>query len=134
MKWNTLYSNRIDSMGHSDVAEMLKLAEQPEVISFAGGLPDPETFLLEEIKETFKEVLDQRGRAALGYGPTVGVTPFREWLAEHMTQLGRPSKVDECLVTTGGIAALDLICKVLLDPGDIVIVGEPAYLAGPARY
>ena len=129
MKWNTLYSNRIDSMGHSDVAEMLKLAEQPEVISFAGGLPDPATFLLEEIKETFKEVLDQRGRAALGYGPTVGVTPFREWLAEHMTQSGRPSKVDECLVTTGGIAALDLICKVLLDPGDIAIVGEPAYLA-----
>ena len=129
MKWNTLYSSRIDSMGHSDVAEMLKLAEQPEVISFAGGLPDPATFLLEEIKETFKEVLAQRGRAALGYGPTAGIALFREWLAEYMTQSGRPSKVDECLVTTGGIAALDLICKVLLDPGDIVIVGEPAYLA-----
>jgi len=129
MKWNTLYSNRIDSMGHSDVAAMLKLAEQPDVISFAGGLPDPATFLLEEIKEIFEEVLTQRGPAALGYGPTVGITPFREWLAEYMTQSGRPSKVDECLVTTGGIAALDLICKVLLDPGDIVIVGEPAYLA-----
>jgi len=129
MKWNTLYSSRIDSMGHSDVAAMLKLAERPEVISFAGGLPDPAIFLLEEIKEIFEEVLAQRGRAALGYGPTAGIAPFREWLAEHMTQSGRPSKVDECLVTTGGIAALDLICKVLLDPGDLVIVGEPAYLA-----
>ena len=48
MNWNTLYSSRMDSMGHSDVIEMLKLAERPEVISFAGGLPDPETFLLEE--------------------------------------------------------------------------------------
>jgi 2-aminoadipate transaminase len=129
MNWNTLYSSRIDSMGHSDVVAILKLAERPEVISFAGGLPDPATFLLEEIKEVFEEVLAQRGSAVLGYGPTPGITPFREWLAEHMTQLGRPSDVEECLVTTGGIAALDLICKVLLDPGDVVIVGEPAYLA-----
>jgi 2-aminoadipate transaminase len=129
MKWNTLYSSRINSMGHSDVAAMLKLAEQPEVISFAGGLPDPTIYLVDEIKEIYEEVFSQRGRAALGYGPVPGITPFREWLAENMTLAGRPSKVDECLVTTGGIAALDLICKVLLDPGDIVIVGEPAYLA-----
>ncbi len=129
MKWDTLYSDRIDSMGHSDVAEMLKLAERPEVISFAGGLPDPAIYHLEEIKAVYEAVLTQKGQTALTYGPTVGVTSFREWLAEHMTRLGRPSKVDECLVTTGGIAALDLICKVLLDPGDIAIVGEPAYLA-----
>lgn len=129
MNWNMLYSSRIDSMGHSDVAEILKLAERPEVISFAGGLPDPATFLLEEIKEVFEEILAQRGRDVLGYGPTAGITPFREWLAGHMTQLGRLSKIEECLVTTGGIAALDLICKVFLDPGDVVIVGEPAYVA-----
>jgi 2-aminoadipate transaminase len=129
MNWHTLYSSRIDSMGHSDVVSILKLAERPEVISFAGGLPDPATFLLEEIKEVFEEVLAQWGGTVLGYGPTAGIAPFREWLAEHMTQLGRPSKVEECLVTTGGVAALDLICKVLLDPGDVVIVGEPAYVA-----
>ncbi|MBC8246411.1 MAG: PLP-dependent aminotransferase family protein [Deltaproteobacteria bacterium] len=129
MKWNTLYSNRIDSMGHSDVAEMLKLAERPEIISFAGGLPDPAIYHLEEIKEVYEEVLTQKGQAALTYGPTAGVALFREWLAEHMTRLGRPSEVDECLVTTGGIAGFDLICKVLLDPGDIAIVGEPSYLA-----
>ena len=129
MNWHTLYSSRIDSMGHSDVVSIMKLAERPEVISFAGGFPDPATFLLEEIKEFFEEVLAQWGGTVLGYGPTAGIAPFREWLAEHMTQLGRPSKVEECLVTTGGIAALDLICKVLLDPGDVVIVGEPAYVA-----
>lgn len=129
MNWKTLYSSRIDSMGHSDVVAVLKLAERPEVISFAGGLPDPQTFLLEEIKEVFQEVLAQRGRAVLNYGPTAGITPFREWLAGHMTQLGRPSSLEECLVTTGGIAALDLICKVFLDPGDVVVVGEPAYVA-----
>jgi len=129
MDWNTLYSSRVDSMGHSDVVEMLKLAEQPQVISFAGGLPDPATFLLEEIKEVFEEVMAQKGSAVLGYGPTAGIAPFREWLADHMTHAGRPSEVEECMVTTGGIAALDLICKVLLNPGDVVIVGEPAYVA-----
>jgi len=129
MNWNTLYARRIDSMGHSDVVEMLKLAERPEVISFAGGLPDPETFLLEETRDALEEAFAQGERAVLGYGPTPGIAPLRSWLAEHMTHLGRPSTVEECLVTTGGIAALDLICKVLLDPGDVVIVGEPAYVA-----
>ncbi|MBT3257488.1 MAG: PLP-dependent aminotransferase family protein [Deltaproteobacteria bacterium] len=129
MKWDTLYASRIASMGHSDVSEMLKLAEKPEVISFAGGLPDPDVFLLEEIRESFETVFAQKGKDALGYGPVEGIGSFREWLAENMTRFGRPTRVDECLVTTGGIAALDLICKVLLDPGDTVIVGEPAYLA-----
>ena len=129
MNWHSLYADRVASLGHSDVVAILKLAERPDVISFAGGLPDPETFLLEETRVVFEEVLAQRGRAVLGYGPTAGIAPFREWLAEHMTQLGRPSTVEECLVTTGGIAALDLICKVLLDPGDFVVVGEPAYVA-----
>jgi 2-aminoadipate transaminase len=129
MNWNTLYSSRIRSMGHSDVVGMLKLAERPEVISFAGGLPDPDIFLLEEIREVFDAVFRKKGKVALGYGPINGIGPFREWLAERMAQCGRPSKVDECLVTTGGIAALDLICKALVDPGDVVVVGKPSYLA-----
>jgi len=129
MNWNTLYSTRINSMGHSDVVGILKLAERPEIISFAGGLPDPATFLLEKIKETYEEVVAQKGHTAMNYGPTAGITPFREWLAEYMTQSGRASKAEECLVTTGAIAALDLICKVFLDPGDVVIVGEPSYVA-----
>ena len=129
MDWNTLYSSRMESIGHSDVVAMLKLAERPDLISFAGGLPDPDTFLLKEIREMFEKVLSQKGKVALGYGPTHGITPLREWLAVHMTRMGRPTQTAECLVTTGGIAALDLICRVLLDPGDRVIVGEPAYLA-----
>jgi 2-aminoadipate transaminase len=129
MNWSTRYASRIEAIGHSDVVAILKLAERPDVISFAGGLPDPSTFLVEETKEILLEVLAERGHTALGYSPTPGVTPFREWLAEYMTHNGRPTAVEECLVTTGGIAALDLICKALLDPGDTVVVGEPSYLA-----
>lgn len=129
MLWKSLYADRLDAIGHSDVAALLKLAERPDVISFAGGLPDPDTFLLDEVKAGAEEVLADAGRTALGYGPTAGITPLREWLAEHVTQMGRPATVGETLVTTGGIAALDLICKVLLNPGDVVVVGEPVYMA-----
>lgn len=129
MDWNVLYSDRVHAMGHSDVAAMLQLAERPEVISFAGGLPDPDTFLLKETRDIFEQVLARMGTTALGYGPTHGITPLKEWLAVHMTRMGRPTETAECLVTTGGIAALDLISRVLLNPGDPVVVGEPAYLA-----
>jgi 2-aminoadipate transaminase len=129
MDWNSVYAKRVDAMAHSDVVEMLKLSEKPDIISFAGGLPDPDVFFLDEIRAVFESVFSAKGKAALGYGPTKGIGALREWLAEHMTQAGRPAIVDECLVTTGGIAAMDLICRVLLDPGDTVIVGKPSYLA-----
>ncbi len=129
MDWTKVYSRNFKNIGHSDVAEILKLAEQPEVISFAGGLPDPETFLLEEIKEATNEVYANVRSPILGYGPVPGVKRYREWLAERMTRQGRPTEMSECIATTGGIAAFDLICKILLDPGDVVVVGEPSYLA-----
>ncbi|MCG6879212.1 MAG: PLP-dependent aminotransferase family protein [Deltaproteobacteria bacterium] len=129
MSWKNLYADRVGAMAHGDVAGMLKLSERPDVISFAGGLPDPNVFLLDEIRDVFDAVFAENGKTALGYGPTKGITSLREWLADKMTRSGRPAKVDECLVTTGGIAALDLICKVLMDPGDTVIVGKPSYLA-----
>ena len=129
MEWKAHFASRIDEIGHSDVVKILKLAEQPEIISFAGGLLDPNTFLLDEARQVAAEVLANNGRAALGYGPTAGIKNLRDWLAGHMARQGRQTAFEETVVTTGGIAALDLICKVLLDPGDTVIVGEPAYVA-----
>jgi len=116
-------------MRHGDVAAILRLAERPDVLSFAGGLPTPDSFLLEELEALHAEVLRKEGRRALGYGPTAGITSLREELALWMTRRGRSSDVDEILVTTGGIAALDLVAKAFLDPGDSVVVGAPSYLA-----
>lgn len=129
MDWKAHFASRIEAIGHSDVVAILKLAEQPEIISFAGGLPDPNTFLLDDARRLTAEVLAETGHAALGYGPTAGIKTLRTWLAEHMTRLGRTTSVAEIVVTTGGIAALDLICKAMLDPGDTVVVGEPSYVA-----
>lgn len=129
MNWTTQFARRLRDIGHSDVVEILKLVERPEVTSFAGGLPDPATFLISEIKEIAQEILETQGVQALSYSPTPGLTPLREWLAQRMSKQGRPTAVDEVIVTTGGIAALDLIAKTLLDPSDVVVVGEPEYVA-----
>ncbi len=123
------FATRLEGMRHSDVASILRLAERPDVLSFAGGLPAPEAFLLEEIEALYAEVLHKTGRAALGYGPTAGIVGFRETLGTWMARHGRPTRPDEILVTTGGIAALDLVAKAFLDPGDSVVVGAPSYLA-----
>jgi 2-aminoadipate transaminase len=113
-------------MRHSDVASILRLAERPDVLSFAGGLPAPESFLLEELEALHAQVLRKEGRTALGYGPTAGITSLRQELAQWMARRGRPSDADEILVTTGGIAALDLVAKAFVDPGDAVVVGAPS--------
>lgn len=127
--WKSRLARRMGSLGRSDVAAVLELAEQPDIVSFAGGLPDPATYLLDEVRQITEHVLLEQGRKALGYGPAPGVTPLREWLARWMTARGRPTDAEETLVTTGGVAALDLIAKVFLDPGDVVLVGRPSYLA-----
>ncbi len=123
------FAKRLEGMRRSDVAAILKLAEQPDVLSFAGGLPAPESFLIEDFAELEAAVLRDRGRAVLGYGPSAGVSALRETLAARMERFGRPTGADEILVTTGGIAALDLVAKAYLDPGDVVLVGAPSYLA-----
>jgi 2-aminoadipate transaminase len=129
MRWHDILAERIDAVGRSDVAAVLALAERPDVVSLAGGLPDPRTFLLDEVREVADAVLREVGAAALGYSPVPGVAAFRESIAARMTAAGRPTEPGQVLVTTGGIAALDLIAKSALNPGDAVIVGEPTYLA-----
>jgi 2-aminoadipate transaminase len=123
------YAERLRDVGHSDVVEILRLSEQRDVLSLAGGLPAPESFFLEDTAAEIATLLQRQGRAMLGYGPTEGVGVLREALAQRMSDKGRATEVDEVLVTTGGIAALDLVAKALLDPGDLVLVEDPSYLA-----
>lgn len=123
------YAARLAAMRHSDVAAILRLAERPDVVSLAGGLPAPESLDIETLEAIERRVFRERGREALGYGPTAGIATLREELARFMTERGRVSDPSEILVTTGGIAALDLVAKAYLDPGDAVLVGAPSYLA-----
>lgn len=113
----------------SAVREILKVTERPEVISFAGGLPAEETFPADAIRGAFDDVLTQDGRAALQYGTTEGYLPLRRWMAERMAGQGRVIQPEELLVTSGSQQALDLVGRVMIDPGDTVLVEAPTYLA-----
>ncbi|MBI4553457.1 MAG: PLP-dependent aminotransferase family protein [Candidatus Latescibacteria bacterium] len=130
MDWTTLYADRMARIGDSAIIALLKLAERPDVISFAGGLPDPKSFPILRMKEVVDWVLDHEGAAALQYGPTAGYSKLREWIADRMGRLEQtPVTADGVIVTSSGVEALDLIAKVLLNPGDTVIVEAPTYLA-----
>ena len=115
-------------MRSSAVRELLKLTELPEVISFAGGLPAPETFPVERFAVAFNKVMADHGARALQYGTTEGYTPLREMIARHSTRYGINIERDNVLITSGSQQALDLIGKVFINPGDHILVERPTYL------
>jgi 2-aminoadipate transaminase len=117
------FSQRAQKLTSSAIREILKVTERPEVISFAGGLPSPDTFPVERLREHTQRVLTDTPIAALQYGPTEGYMALREWIAAKYG--ASPANV---LVTTGSQQALDLLGKVLIDTGSRVLVETPTYL------
>lgn len=128
IQWSEHYASRTKAMRSSAIRELLKLTQQPDIISFAGGLPAPELFPRERVADASQRVLLEQGCQALQYGTTEGYTPLREMIAGQMRDLGYDCTVDNVLITAGSQQALDLIGKVFLDPGDVAIVEEPTYL------
>jgi len=124
-----LLSSRMRGAQPSAVREILKVAERPEVISFAGGLPAPELFPVEEISRAVQEVLASQGGPALQYGVTEGYVPLREWIAARLRARGTASSSEQVLITTGSQQGIDLVAKLFLDPGDAVAVEAPTYVA-----
>lgn len=115
----------------SDLAELFKLSERSDVISFAGGFPHPSWFL-EEIQEIGAEILLHKRDLALQYGPVPGLSDFREFVAGRMTKQGMPARMENILITSGALQGLDLVCKIYVDPGDLVLVESPTYLGAIA--
>ena len=105
-----------------------RLAQHPEIVSFAGGMPAPETFPRDEFARACAEVLRRDGSAALQYGPTDGYAPLREWIAARLSTAGARIDAGQVLITNGSQQGLDLLGKVLLDTGDTVAVETPTYL------
>ncbi|MCE4614450.1 MAG: PLP-dependent aminotransferase family protein [Desulfurococcales archaeon] len=130
MDYNRLFSHRTKYMKASEIRELLKLAEGKNVISFAGGLPDPQTFPVDDMAKIASYIIETYGAEALQYAPTAGVTLFRKTLASWLDNQGvKVSNDDTILVTTGSQQGLDLTSRVLLDSGDIVVTEKPTYLA-----
>ncbi|MDD2889650.1 MAG: PLP-dependent aminotransferase family protein [bacterium] len=124
-------SARIKVAKRSTIRELLKLLEQPDIISFAGGMPDPALFPVNLIKEACDHVLTNHSEFTLQYGSSEGYLPLRQELIRRI-ETKEKTKVseDEIIVTVGSQQGLDLVAKILLNYGDIVIVEEPTYLGG----
>lgn len=127
-QWTERYAARTRRMRSSAIRELLKLTQQPDIISFAGGLPAPELFPKEQIKAATARVLDEQGWQALQYSTTEGYPPLREMIVRHMRRYGIKCTIDNVLITAGSQQALDLIGKILIDPGDKILVEAPTYL------
>ena len=117
-------------MKKSAIRELLKLTKDPEIISFAGGLPAPETFPIEELVEITNEVLREDGEKALQYGATEGDDRLRELIVELYKKMGFDITLENVMITTASQQGLDLLAKVFIDRGDKVLVGLPSYLGG----
>ena len=115
-------------MKASEIRELLKLTQKPEIISFAGGLPAPELFPTERYKEVAKTVMEEDGRKALQYGPTEGYEPLREEIVKRMKKVQVDIETSDVLVTSGSQQGLDFAAKVFINPGDKIICESPSYL------
>jgi len=122
------FSERVKGAKRSAIRELLKLTARPEIISFGGGLPAPETFPHEEMAKIAEEAIRNDYSEVLQYGLTEGSTVLREAVCDWLRPQGIQVTVDELLVTTASQQALDLLCKSFIDPGDVVFCGLPTYL------
>jgi 2-aminoadipate transaminase len=115
-------------MTSSTIRELLKLTEQPDIISFGGGMPAPETFPVKQIGEACERVLRDFSAQALQYGSTEGYLPLREMIARHTNRYGISVTPENIMITSGSQQALDLLGKIFINRGDRILVESPTYL------
>ncbi|MHC1714721.1 MAG: PLP-dependent aminotransferase family protein [Acidaminococcaceae bacterium] len=123
------FAKRMERLQASEIRELLKLTQKPEIISFAGGLPAPELFPVEELAKVSADVLKSEGRQLLQYATTEGRPSLRQKIADRMlAKYNTKVSPDEILITTGSQQCLDFAGKLFLDPGDVVLCESPSYL------
>ncbi|MDD3288758.1 MAG: PLP-dependent aminotransferase family protein [Alphaproteobacteria bacterium] len=128
--WDSVYATRSSRMESSEIRDLLALLSLPDIISFAGGIPDPELFPVEAIKGFYDEILGDKklSSQAMQYSISEGYVPLRENLVKRMTSIGVPCDVSNIFISNGSQQALDFFGKVLVSPGDTALVMSPTYL------
>lgn len=122
------FSDRVPKSDTDAVGDILKVAGDPKVMSFAGGLPAPELFPVEQVKAAADKVLTEKGPAALQYGSSQGIPELRQVILKRLAIEGIQTDIDHVMVSTGSQQSIDLTGKMFLDEGDTVIVEDPTYL------
>ncbi len=126
--WNQRCAQRMQWMSASTIRELLKLTEKPDIISFGGGMPAPEVFPVNAFRAAADRVLSRQGGQALQYSATEGYRPLREWIVAQMARYGIESAPENVLMTSGSQQALDLIGKIMINPGDLILTERPSYM------
>ena len=126
-RYAALFAQRTKVMRSSAMRDLMALTEREDVISLAGGLPDTSTFPADSYAALMSTIASESCARALQYGPTEGFARVKECIARVMAAEGMEVDTDEVLVTTGGQQVIDLVCKTLLDPGDVVVAEAPTY-------
>lgn len=129
-----ILSTNIKGMGRSPIRELLKLIANPSIISFAGGLPSPDSFPVDELKEIITDVMNKEPHIALQYGATEGDNLLREMLVQRYRKQGLDISMENVIVTTASQQGLDLIAKMLINRGDTILVGLPTYLGALSAF
>jgi 2-aminoadipate transaminase len=122
-----LFAQRTQGMKSSAMRDMMAITARPEVISLAGGLPDTTTFPAEDVAALMARVAADASARALQYGPTEGMEELKACIVQVMADEGMDVGTDDLLVTTGGQQVIDLVCKTLIDPGDVIVAEGPTY-------
>lgn len=129
------YADRTNFMKASEIRELLKITEQPEIISFGGGMPSPHSFPIKIIEKITKKVLKNHGPKALQYGPTEGLTPLREALIKRMKKTRKIiCNLNQIIITTGSQQVLDLVPKILINPEDYIVIECPTYVGALSAF
>jgi 2-aminoadipate transaminase len=123
------FADRMNQIPRSFVREILKVTTSSNIISFAGGLPHPQSFPVKNIKIAASKILEQQGDVALQYSTTEGYEPLRKYIASRYSDKGLDINPDEILITNGSQQCLDLVGKVFINPQDKILVERPTYLA-----
>jgi 2-aminoadipate transaminase len=124
-----MFAARMQGLSGNVIREILKLTEKPDIISFAGGLPSPESFPVDRLRELADEILRTAGKQVFQYATSEGYGPLRAWIAGSLEERGLSVSSDEVLILSGSQQGIDLAAKAFINPGDFVLVERPTYLA-----
>ena len=129
LNWDSMFATRSSRMRASEIRELLKLLDRPDIISFAGGIPDPALFPDQEFKKAYADIFDSAAvNSALQYSVSEGYKPLREWLVRQMADLGIPCELENVFIVSGSQQGLDYLGKLFLSPNDTALVTWPTYL------
>ncbi|UMZ74914.1 PLP-dependent aminotransferase family protein [Natranaerofaba carboxydovora] len=128
VNWEDFYSSLAGRKSSGALAEIFKLTERPDIISFAGGFPAEDMYLVDEAREIMEDIMARKQTDALGYSPTPGFSELREYIAGRQTGLNMKASMNNIVVTSGSSQGVDLVCQAFIDRGERVMVEAPTFL------